>query len=74
MKTTDLRRHGGNSHGHGFEECVRNALRTRRQDKQVETGQETEHITLEAEKIHVDCQYMGGGFGSKFGADRWVQM
>ena len=24
-----------------------------------------------AEKIHVDCQYMGGGFGSKFAADKW---
>lgn len=22
-------------------------------------------------KIHVDCQYMGGGFGSKFGVDKW---
>ncbi len=22
-------------------------------------------------KIHVDCQYMGGGFGSKFGSDKW---
>ncbi len=21
--------------------------------------------------IHVDCQYMGGGFGSKFGHDKW---
>src|SRR6185503_17243861 len=21
--------------------------------------------------IHVDCQYMGGGFGSKFGVDKW---
>ncbi len=26
---------------------------------------------LTADKIHVDCQYMGGGFGSKFVADRW---
>ncbi len=26
---------------------------------------------LEASKIHVDCQVMGGGFGSKFGADQW---
>jgi xanthine dehydrogenase YagR molybdenum-binding subunit len=26
---------------------------------------------LEANKIHIDCQYMGGGFGSKFGADAW---
>jgi len=22
-------------------------------------------------KIHVECQYMGGGFGSKFGYDKW---
>jgi xanthine dehydrogenase YagR molybdenum-binding subunit len=22
-------------------------------------------------KIHVDCQHMGGGFGSKFGVDKW---
>jgi xanthine dehydrogenase YagR molybdenum-binding subunit len=26
---------------------------------------------LPSSKIHVDCQYMGGGFGSKFGSDRW---
>ncbi|MDX9973438.1 MAG: molybdopterin-dependent oxidoreductase, partial [FCB group bacterium] len=26
---------------------------------------------LPENKIHVDCQYMGGGFGSKFGADKW---
>lgn len=26
---------------------------------------------LADDKIHVDCQYMGGGFGAKFGADRW---
>ncbi len=24
-----------------------------------------------ANKIHVDCQFMGGGFGSKFGYDKW---
>lgn len=24
-----------------------------------------------ANKIHVDCQHMGGGFGSKFGYDKW---
>ncbi|MCH7909600.1 MAG: xanthine dehydrogenase family protein molybdopterin-binding subunit, partial [Candidatus Hydrogenedentes bacterium] len=23
------------------------------------------------ENIHVDCQYMGGGFGSKFASDKW---
>lgn len=28
-------------------------------------------IELPADKIHVDCQYMGGGFGSKFAADKW---
>jgi xanthine dehydrogenase YagR molybdenum-binding subunit len=26
---------------------------------------------LPAERIHVDCQGSGGGFGSKFAADRW---
>jgi xanthine dehydrogenase YagR molybdenum-binding subunit len=26
---------------------------------------------VEQNKIHVDCQYMGGGFGSKFGVDKW---
>ena len=37
-------------------------------------NQLTRTAELEAEKIHVDCQYMGGGFGSKFGADRWGQI
>ena len=23
------------------------------------------------EQVHVDCQYMGGGFGAKFGSDPW---
>jgi len=31
----------------------------------------TKSAGLEANKIHVDCQVMGGGFGSKFGADQW---
>ncbi len=31
----------------------------------------TKSAELEASKIHVDCQVMGGGFGSKFGADQW---
>lgn len=26
---------------------------------------------ISADKIHVDCQYMGGGFGAKFTSDRW---
>ena len=34
-------------------------------------GQLTKPAGLEANKIHIDCQYMGGGFGSKFGADAW---
>ncbi|MHC4401831.1 MAG: xanthine dehydrogenase family protein molybdopterin-binding subunit, partial [Planctomycetota bacterium] len=34
-------------------------------------GQLTDAAELPAAKIHVDCQHMGGGFGSKFGADSW---
>jgi xanthine dehydrogenase YagR molybdenum-binding subunit len=34
-------------------------------------NQLTKAAGLEASKIHIDCQYMGGGFGSKFGADAW---
>ncbi len=34
-------------------------------------GQLTQVSGLEANKIHIDCQYMGGGFGSKFGAGAW---
>jgi xanthine dehydrogenase YagR molybdenum-binding subunit len=30
-----------------------------------------EATELAQNKIHVDCQYMGGGFGSKFGVDKW---
>ncbi len=28
-------------------------------------------VGIEQNKIHVDCQYMGGGFGSKFNYDKW---
>ena len=28
-------------------------------------------LELPATQVHVDCQYMGGGFGAKFPADRW---
>lgn len=31
----------------------------------------TRAAEVPADQIHVDCQYMGGGFGSKFGADKW---
>ncbi len=34
----------------------------------------TKVAELEASKIHVDCQVMGGGFGSKFSADRWGEI
>jgi xanthine dehydrogenase YagR molybdenum-binding subunit len=34
-------------------------------------GQLTEAAGLPANKIQVDCQYMGGGFGSKFNAGAW---
>ena len=34
-------------------------------------GQLTDAAGLPANKIEVDCQYMGGGFGSKFGPVRW---
>ena len=30
-----------------------------------------ETVGIEQSKIHVECQYMGGGFGSKFGYDKW---
>jgi xanthine dehydrogenase YagR molybdenum-binding subunit len=29
---------------------------------------------LSTDKIHVECQYMGGGFGSKFAADKWGEI
>lgn len=28
-------------------------------------------VGIDQNKIHVDCQYMGGGFGSKFNYDKW---
>jgi xanthine dehydrogenase YagR molybdenum-binding subunit len=28
-------------------------------------------VEIPQNKIHVDCQHMGGGFGSKFGYDKW---
>jgi xanthine dehydrogenase YagR molybdenum-binding subunit len=31
----------------------------------------TDAAGLPANQIHVDCQYMGGGFGSKFSSDQW---
>jgi len=30
-----------------------------------------ESLEIPQNKIHVECQYMGGGFGSKFGFDKW---
>lgn len=30
-----------------------------------------EAVDVPQNKIHVDCQHMGGGFGSKFGVDKW---
>ncbi|MEK7683785.1 MAG: xanthine dehydrogenase family protein molybdopterin-binding subunit [Verrucomicrobiota bacterium] len=30
-----------------------------------------ESVDIPQNKILVDCQYMGGGFGSKFGSDKW---
>jgi len=30
-----------------------------------------ETVDVPQNKIHVDCQHMGGGFGSKFGVDKW---
>jgi xanthine dehydrogenase YagR molybdenum-binding subunit len=30
-----------------------------------------ESVEVAQNKIHVECQYMGGGFGSKFGYDKW---
>jgi xanthine dehydrogenase YagR molybdenum-binding subunit len=34
-------------------------------------GQFAERINIPAANVHVITQYMGGGFGSKFSADRW---
>lgn len=30
-----------------------------------------ETVDIAQNKIHVECQYIGGGFGSKFGYDKW---
>src|SRR6266516_3649235 len=30
-----------------------------------------EAVGVDQNKIHVECQYMGGGFGSKFNFDKW---
>jgi xanthine dehydrogenase YagR molybdenum-binding subunit len=30
-----------------------------------------EAVGIDQNKIHVECQYMGGGFGSKFNFDKW---
>jgi len=30
-----------------------------------------EAVGIDQNKIHVECQYMGGGFGSKFNYDKW---
>jgi xanthine dehydrogenase YagR molybdenum-binding subunit len=35
------------------------------------TGQFAEALGLQASDVRVICQYMGGGFGSKFGPDAW---
>lgn len=34
-------------------------------------GQFSERLGVSASDVRVICQYMGGGFGSKFSADRW---
>lgn len=36
-------------------------------------GELSRGLDIPESKIHVDCQYMGGGFGSKFGVDKWGQ-
>ncbi len=33
-----------------------------------------EQVGVDQNKLHVDCQYMGGGFGSKFGSDKWASI
>ncbi|MBI4559059.1 MAG: xanthine dehydrogenase family protein molybdopterin-binding subunit [Candidatus Hydrogenedentes bacterium] len=37
-------------------------------------GSVTDAAGVPASQVHVECQYMGGGFGSKFGADQWGQI
>jgi xanthine dehydrogenase YagR molybdenum-binding subunit len=34
-------------------------------------GQYADGVSIPANKVRTICQYMGGGFGSKFSADRW---
>jgi len=34
-------------------------------------GAFTSELEISADKVHVDTQHMGGGFGSKFAADKW---
>ena len=34
-------------------------------------GQYTMPLGIDASKVTVNCEYMGGGFGSKFAADEW---
>ena len=36
-------------------------------------GEFAQALGVDASRIHVICQHMGGGFGSKFGADMWGQ-
>ena len=33
-----------------------------------------EALGVDQNKLHVDCQHMGGGFGSKFNSDKWAQI
>jgi xanthine dehydrogenase YagR molybdenum-binding subunit len=33
-----------------------------------------EALGVDQNKLHVDCQHMGGGFGSKFNADKWASI
>lgn len=35
------------------------------------TGQMSQAVQVPASNVEVSCQYLGGGFGSKFGPDRW---
>jgi xanthine dehydrogenase YagR molybdenum-binding subunit len=33
-----------------------------------------EALGVDQNKLHVDCQHMGGGFGSKFNSDKWASI
>lgn len=35
------------------------------------SGQFAQPLGIDAAKVTVNCEYIGGGFGSKFGADEW---